>query len=496
MAVHLLRDYQTQNLTTTARRYIPSYLLSLYLRRVLGYSFIGSTNFQINSVGTLLISTGDTTPTVAPTFPPGNKAGINIGFQKEFYVTIPAAVRVVSGVDIGRLLVLKSATKPTFNSGVFLVVGFDTASNSYIIDYRTLGETPPIEAADSLQWWLYEKDISCPINGAPNTKTTAEYRGDGNSATPRIILQSPHATGWQVRICNESTSDLSTITTNANQNCPAISVSPGFGGNSTGDFPVFGQHFHAPMWYNSSSNTYLGGAPGMGDINGAGFQFRITIVGDDTGQGITMYCRRPTNALTPSSTITCFGLAENEPTPLPVNNFARLFVIGTGYTDGGARSNDGGFQVGRVNSDNPNSVAGYTQGMTATPFGVPTTCSPSLWTQVSTGANSQGSGTAPHFDSFATDNPFTNSTELLPVDLMQGAGATTASVPAVGTWLQSGINDLPVYPFAPRTMGTIPHIREGRANFGDFSPTTDVGRTYQHLRRGLYIPWNGPNLIP
>lgn len=487
MATHLLRDYLTQNVTTTSRSWIASYLLIIFLRRVLGYSYIGDTNYPINGIGSLLIATGDTTPTSAtPTFPTGNKAGINIGSQKEFYVTIPSSVRVVSSADIGRILVLKSTAFPTFNSGLFVIVGFETSTNSYVIDYRTLGEKPPVEAADTLPWYLYEKDINAPVNGAANTiKTSAEYRSDGNSVTPRIILQSPHALGWQVRICNESTSDFSGNSSTGN--CPQMTAAPGFGGNSAGDFPAGGSHFHAPMWFNTSAVNYFGGAPGFGDgTSSTGTQYRMTMVGDDGGQGLVFYGRRPGNGTNPSSYILAFGLPENEPTPLPVYNPARLFVLGTGFTGGdgfGNREvNDGALQASGLAPNPPASV-----GMSATPFGVPCVCAASFWTYI-TGTAQYG---GPHFDSSATDNPFTSTTELLPLDLIQA----TAS-----TWNPSGSfvngNNNPIYPFAPRAMGTIPFIREGRSDFGDFSPTTDTARSYQHLRRGLYIPWNGPNIIP
>jgi len=483
MAIHLLRDYQTQNITTSNRLYIPSYLLTIFMRRVLRYTYVGSTNYPINNIGTLLISTGDTTPTVAPTFTVGKKAGINLGAQKEFYVSIPVGVRTVSGADVGRLLSLRSTANPTFNSGVFLIQGFDTTSNSYIIDYRTLGDKPPAEPADSMEWYLYEKDLNCPTQGAPNTlKTSAEYRGDGNSTTPRIILQSPHALGWQVRICHESTGDhLTNVATSPN--CPQITVSPGFEGDSAGDFAIYGKHFHAPMWYNTSSSNYLGGAIGFGDGNGTGVQMRVTIIGDDSGQGIVMYARRPSNVL--HSHITCFGLPENEVAPLPVNDWARLFVLGTGYTGNdnfGVREiNDGALQSTPI-APNPTG----SQGMSASPFGVPTACSASFWTYIT--GNAQYAG--PHFDASATDTPFTSSTELLPIDLMQGTLAQW------NTGFLSNSTTAQVYPYAPKNLGTIPHIREGRSNFGDFSPTTDSARSYQHLRRGLYIPWNGPNLIP
>src|SRR5579864_8511686 len=150
MALHLLRDYQTQNLLTTSRQYVFAYLLAIFLRRTLGYTYVGDTAFPINPVGTLLIATGDTNPTGTPNFPVGTKAGINLGTGKEFYVSIPIATRTVSGTDVGRILALKSIVNPTFNSGLFVVVGFDTGTNSYIVDYRTLGDKPPVEAADSI----------------------------------------------------------------------------------------------------------------------------------------------------------------------------------------------------------------------------------------------------------------------------------------------------------------------------------------------------------
>lgn len=486
MTIHLLRDYFTQN-TTTNNAYIFPYVLSIFMRRVLKYTYVGDTNYNINSIGSLLIATGDSNPTGASSWAAGTKAGINIGSQKEYYVTIPSGVRTVSGADIGRLLVLRSTAYPRYNSGVYLIVGIEASSNSYVIDYRTLGEKPPIEALDSIEWYLYERDTSAPINGAANSKTAAEYRGDADSATPRLILQSPHVLGWQVRICNEVTSDISTSATGAGT-CPVTSVAPGFGGTGAGDYPMFGQHFHAPMWYNSSSNIYVGGATGMGTTTGTGIQYRITIAGDDTGQGIIMYCRRQNNATSPNSYILAFGLPENETTPLPVNNQARLFVVGSGFA-GPLKGNDGGLQYSLVDGAGPTNAAGYSQGMSATPFGTPCVCSPSMWSFIVGGIplspGNPGQGTGPQADPLATDSPFFSATELLPIDLMQGT---------LSNWSTSSV--VPVYPFSPKMIGTIPHIRQGRANFGDFSPTTDPARAYQHLRRGLYIPWNGPNLIP
>lgn len=485
MALHLLRDYQTQDLITGNRRWIFAYLLTIFLRRVLVYSYVGDTNFPINPVGTLLIATGDTTPTGAtPTFPAGTRAGINLGLGKEFYVSIPVSVRTVSGADVGRILALKSTANPTFNSGLFIIAGFDTVTNSYIVDYRTLGDKPPVEAADSINWYLYEKDVSCPTQGAVNNKPSGSYFGDGTSTTPRIILQSPHALGWQVRICNETSTDVSQNGGTGAGTCPTTSVSPGFGGNVSGDFPTFGQHFHAPMWNNSNLIAYLGGAPGMSDNAGAGIQYRVTAVGDDTGQSVVMYMRRQGDATSPSSSILVFGFPNNEPTPLPVNNTARLFCIGGGYSGGsGNGMNDGGLYAS-TQASAQGTIGGnaFAQGMTQTPFGVPAMVAASFWTYV-TGVGQQG---GPHFDGSAGDNPFISATELLPLDLVQAT---------VTGWNTSN-NATPVYPLAPRAMGTIPLVFQGRTNFGEFSPSTDPGRAFQHLRRGLYIPWNGPSFVP
>ena len=482
MTIHLCRDYVTQSIGTTNRTYVYGYILSIFLRRVLKYSFVGSTNYNINSIGSLLIATGDTNPTGTSNFPNGAKAGINLGSQREFYVSIPSSIRTVSASDIGRILSLRSVTNPRFNSGIFLVVGFELSSNSYIIDYRTLGQTPPVEVPDSIEWYLYEKDTSCPLQGSENTKSSTSYRGDGNSTTPRIILQSPHALGWQVRICNETPADIANTIVSGVGNCPTTTVSPGFGGDSAGDFPAQGQHFHAPMWYNTSDLVYTGCAPGLGDGGGnIGIQTRITIVGDDTGQGVTFYGRIPQNTRPqPASNILTFGLSENEPAPLPIYDQARLFVLGTGYIGPNyAGVNDGSLLVNSTAQFNSNTYYSSV-GMSASTVGTPTSCSASFWAYV-TGTN-QGFG--PTFDSSASDNPFTSSTELLPIDLIQGT---------VGSW---GAQTSNVLLYAPRNMGSIPHLKSGRANFGDFSLTTDSEKKYQHLRRGLYIPWQGPNLIP
>lgn len=757
MARHLLRDYVTQNTTTPSRRYIPSYLMAMYLRRVLLYTYVGDTNFNINSVGTLLISTADSTPTAdAPTFGVGDRAGINLSSGKEFNVSIPAGTRVVSQADVGRILVLRSTANPQYNSGCFLIDGYDTGTNSYHIDYRTgtsltgvtviaaasnnvalptgtinvattsgfatsgtilvtttsgiqtvtytgiTGSTftgctggvgvmntnnpvvanvtlpiatllvasttgfpntgtifvfsttgrqtinytgvtatsftgctggtgsitggspivagvattiaagsnglslpqatinvastntasttiaagsnnirlpqgtinvasttgfptsgiifvttsvgvqtvaytgttgttftgctggtglmttggsvragfapsgtvfvttgagvqqvsytgitatsftgctggtglmttggavfyspsiPPIEPADSMNWYLYERDANCPVNGTNNTNPSGQYRGNGNSTTPRLILQSPNSTGWQVRICNETTTD----TGNSSQ----ITFIPGFDGNASGDFLVGGRHLHTPLYYNSSSGIYSGGAPGCGDDSVTnGRTYRHTIIGDDGyGTGVVMIGRRPSNGTDPKSFYVSFGLPEIEVLPLPPNNEARLFCIGSGNgSASGNNLNDASWYPGNVAQSNQAQGVCMQETRSNTP--IPVSACISLLTYV-TGTGQQGS---PMFDGSAGDNPWLGATELFSVDVITGT---------FSGW--GGGTAFPI--LETRFIGTIPHIRAGRANFTEYTLTHDTARAFKHIRRGMYIYWGGPPLV-
>jgi hypothetical protein len=540
MVLYLSRDYLTQNTTTANRSNIPSYLISIFLRRILKYTYVGDTAYNINSVGTLLIATGDTTPTVAPTFSAGNKAGIvNNGASIE--VSIPSSIRTVQAGDVGRILVLKSSLYPTRNSGLFLITAINTTGgvNRYVIDYRGNGDLALAEAADTVEWYLYEKDLNCPGQGANNSGTG--YRGNGTSTTPRIILQSPHSVGWQVRICNETTTDAQ-----INITCSFITCAPGFGGNSAGDFAVGGDHLHTALFYDTANSDFMA-ACGCGDNASLGPQYRVTMFGDDTGQSFHIFARRPLNASTPPSFYLSFGLPDNEPVPLPIKNIRRLFVLGNGATN-----NTG---VSRLNDVNL-SVGSYTQGlMQGSAFYLqPISCAPSLLAYLTT--NSQQAG--PAFDSLAGDSPFLSATELMPVDLVAGT---------VQSW---GGGTTVALPYYPKTMGTLPLVMAGRTNFGDYTLTTDSaswtanaatnaspiqittsttntlvtgqtvaingatgntaangtwvvtvinntqftlngstgngtfsgtatvlrGASNQHMRRGIYIPWNGPAVVP
>lgn len=753
MVYYICRDYLSQNTTTASRRWQASYILSIFLRRILGYSYVGDTNYNINSVGQYLIATGDTTPTVAPTFPGGNKVGIaNNGSAIE--INIPLSVRPVIPSDVGRILVLKSTLYPTRNAGLFAIsalqqgntttiaagsnnvalptgtinvvsttgfpasgtifigpntttspvsttiasssnnislptgtinvasttgfpasgtilvvtstgtqvvtytslnstqflgctggtgtmstgnavqpssvitvastTGFTSTGslnilttsgtqsitytgttattftgctgltsllfsggtvlssnnvqtitytgttatsftgctggtgtlitgepvynqNKYVIDYRGNGDLAIAEANDTVMWWLYDKDINCPQNGAGNG--LAGYNGVGTSTTPRIILQSPHALAWQVRICNESTADSPINIFNAA--CSPITAAPGFGGNSAGDFAIGGDCLHSNIYYDKSgaiaNGDYVCGNGFGDDVATTGIQHRYTLFGDDTGQSVHMVARRLLNATGPRSIYVTFGLPDNEPTPLPIKNIRRLYVLASARGDvGNGQVNDVALNVGYTNAVSMQGAA-FQDGIIS--------AHPSQLAYVT--SNNQLAG--PTFDTNAADSTFTSATDLMPVDITAGT---------IYSW--AGGSPAQIFQFYPKTLGSIPIMMNGRANFGNYTLTSDNaswsvsaatnaspiqittsttntlvtgqnitingvggntaangtwtvtvinntqftlngstgngtytsggtvlrGAQWQHMRNGIYFPWNGPAVVP
>lgn len=461
MANHFCRDLLAIGTAAKASAYV----VALFLRRVLKFTYVGDTNFGINSVGTLLIATGDSTPTGAPTFGVGTKAGINYGGGLEYYVGIPVASHTVVAGDVNRLLVLKSTANPKHNSGIFRVTAIDAVNNRLLVDYRS-AEFPPAEADDSIEWYLYESDNFASIPASGTTSGGTGYRGAGTSTNGRIILQSPHSTGWQVRICNENSTDYST-----NGTTTVITVCPGFGGDSAGDFPVGGRHTHTARWYDTANGSLYGGtSPGFG--NSSSSTYRWTMAGDDTGQSFIVMSRLSSGS--GRSQMLIVGIPDNEPSPLPSDDVARLFVIGDGYgLNLGDYLNDISFHGGRWDT------SARAEGMS---FGEkqarPVSATFGAWNYLYGATIAAGVIT----ETTAGDSPYSSSTDLLSVALFSGMKTThTASNGAM--------------PYEPRFIGTVPWVREGRANFGNFTLTTDAGKAWQHFRNGVFMEWGGPAVV-
>jgi len=450
----------------------------------------------------------------------------------------------------GGAVTQQAFTSATGGTGTLVTGQSITNQNKYVIDYRGNGDAAIVEANDTVMWWLYERDSSAPQNGAGNG--TSGYNSVGSSVTPRIILQSPHALAWQVRVCNESTADSARNIFNG-AGAP-ISAAPGFGGNGVGDFPIGGDSLHNLNFFNLTGNVanqdYSGGNGFGDDAGNSGQVMRYTLIGDDTGQSVTMIMRRASNLTSPRSFLVTFGLPDNEPVPLPIKPIRRLYVLGNTRGDvGNGTGNDVSLQVGYTNGISP------IQGITF--HESPISCHPSMLAYVT--SNNQGAG--PMYDANGGDCPFTSSTELLPVDLTAGT---------VYSW--NGGTPVQALAFYPKVLGQLPIIKVGRGNFAEYTLTTDNstwsvqttsgngispiqitttaantlitgqsvaihsvggntnangtfiitvinstnftlngttgngaftsggtvlrGGQWQHLRRGIYIPWNGPAVVP
>lgn len=438
----------------------------------------------------------------------GYGAGINFGAGAFFEVSIPIAVRTVVSGDIGKMLVLKSTRFPTKNSGLFKISGINAGSNRYIIDYRAT-ENPPVEASNSIDWWLYEAEnvmanqlfvdsfwwhsggsnISAATNTTPVTVTASNgngshnlftgqtvfidnalgntaingnwtvtvltpttfilngsagngtytsggrfyktgYPGNGLSGNPRITFQSPHSTGYQVRLCLEPRS----------ARLPPISITTGFNSDGYGDFPVGEPQTHIAEYANINpfiNQEYTGSIPGTADVT---IQYRNTYIGDTDGYYV-FFWGRPTSGGRPPS-ITLIGVPENEPTPLAINE-ERVFSYGSSGSVTSGTSEQGGGVSPRIGINFGN--IGLTMKKGAPKFAALTG-----W------ANLDGATTTtPFFSANAGDSPFTGTTEVLPMEIWVG----TYADPSLST------GAVPPFFFDQSYMGTSPLLRLGRGNF-------------------------------
>lgn len=260
------------------------------------------------------------------------------------------------------------------------------------------------------------------------------YQGDGASYNSRIILQSPHATGWQVRLAVEPQI----------ANLPIFTVAMGLAGNTLGDFPPGSSQNHLPEFFDLNvvrNSNYNGLVVGGGRFDTAS---RTTIVADGYCQNVFVYTRS-TGAT--ANGMFNFGFPDNEPAGPPPTE-ERLYSYGPSNNIGGTQ--DFGAIVLRVGS-------GLNVG-----FGMRT--SVPRWVLLTGWSNLDGtSATNPMLSANAGDSVFTASTELLPIEIWAGTNADLA--------LATGAQ--PPFFYDQAFMGTAPRLRLGRTNFGAFTLTTE-----------------------
>lgn len=491
MTYHLCRDFQTNSNSSQAdpgyndlSGGAPFYILSVFLRYVLGYTQVGDTNWNLNAAPFLIAGSNS------------NTAQITVSGTTS-QITIPSAVWTPVAADIGRIIALKSPGNPTINSGVFLITAI--SGQTYTVSAR-IGSSGTLTPESGLSWYVLENDALVTGDGnggitythgwsyilgynnsvygantAPaNASTATTYAGNGSAVSPRIILQSPHSTGWQVRLAHEPSGHVYPTSLSTTY----FTVAPGFNGNSAGDFPLYQPCLHAGLYYNNNPTNlgYNGLQVGLytfGFADGS----RVTIGGDDTGQAVTIIARPVANSFQFQS-MCAFGIPDNEPTPMPPTSIQRLFCLG--------QAGNGNYGISFLFTGGAGGLAGVGFGLDESLC----TCCASCWAPVWQTTTNQG--TSPMFSGNAGDNPFINATELVPVDLVNGVlwGNAGAYGPGGGSTRVTNQQ--------PRTIGTIPWLRAGRTNFATWSATTDSLTTpaWYHLVDGVFLQWGGPPPIP
>ena len=449
MTLHICRDLVSLH---TDGPTISIYMQALFLYGVMGFTQIGNTNFNVT--GSYQIAAG-------------SSGSINLGTGLEY--AFVANGHTAAATDINSILAIRSDAFPRQNSGLFRVTGFNTASNSLVLDYRS-ADFPPIET--SLPWKLFTPETSASFITLSNN--VGGYRGKGSSTNSRLILQSP--VGWQVRLTYESDADIDSVSGSVGIES---TIAPGFSGSSIGDFATRGSHLHVAAWHDAGSKTLANGdaAPGyygtvgLGTGRGTG-NIRFYMWGETSPSGSFVAFSRPTVSFTFNS-IVAYGFCEDETQP-SLDPLYRIFVFGKNVDNTGS---DAAWSAGPV-SDTSSGHNMVSYGFQHKPvFGAPAPYSYS---------NFSGGASAAWMIVSAGDCPFIGATELVPVELW------------AGTWVQmkqSNVNFPDLSTLEPRRLGIFPLARLGRANFGNYTSTNDPGKTWIHLVNGFYLPWSG-SLIP
>lgn len=457
MTIHILRDYLSP--TSGSKATMPMahmYYSSIFMFHTLRFTQVGQTNFNLS--GSLMIASG-------------LSASINLGVTGSFSkVVIPLASYTVGINDIGRILALRSTLFPAHNSGIFRITTASVVDNSLTIEYRS-SEDPPVETS-TLGWGIFAGENV--ITASTFTPLSASgYKSRDTYFGPRLMLQSPHSSSWQVRFCYESATDRT-------NHVAQVSVAVGFGGNASADFPTRSfdvanpvEHNHGPMFFDVSNSNYQGTTVGIEPTAGsivtdAGLSIiRFYGWGDDVSGSCAFVTR---NSSSYADGWYSFGMAEDDEFPRPPRTSQRLFTMGRAAS---AAQN--------VYWDNSPASLGKYSGVA---FGLnmqPVNCVWAIYDYVSNASSGGGIKS----EAVAQDNVMLGATELQKVDLWAGTQET-------GTHPSSNWPATAVLQFDPRRMGSMPLARLGRANFTSWSLTTDASKSWFHSKFGVFLPWSGP----
>jgi len=382
-------------------------------QQIVKYTGISGTTFTGCTGGTGTMSTGGSV--LYTTFPASGT----------IFVTTSAGIQTVTYTEIaGTSFIGCSGGTGTMSTGA--AVTMTSAANGIWTITQIAGTT------SSPSQFSLNGSISTGIGITSGTAVLAGYPGSifsgAAAAHSRIILQSPHTSGWQVRLAAEPTLN----------NLPCISVTTGFAGNSSGDFLASNLITNIAEYLDvnpSVSSTYVNTVVGGGNTTIAS---RMSMVGDGYGQFVCVYTR----ASGANNGFLIFGIPDSEPTL--TSNIARLFCYGGAPT--------GDFGTIRLRTGATTNVGNSNAN------GVPELCALTSW------GNLDGtSATNPMLSGNAGDSPFTGTTEILPIEIWGGVTADIALSTSV---------TLP-FSYNTRFMGIAPALRNGRNNFGDFTISTD-----------------------
>ena len=438
------------------------YVASCFAIGVLGFTQVGQTNFNVS--GSLRLASGI--------------SGSILTVSGTTTVTIPSSSYSVTVNDANRILALKSSTNPRFNSGLFRIETVDSGLNTVNIAYRTTDSS--ISETNSLVWTIFENEqkmgvVTDAASRVPNG--SSGYQSTGASfAGPRIILQSPHSSSWQVRFCQESSTDYTNLGIRT-------SVAPGFSGSALGDFTTGSldvskpqaENLHGPAFFDTSSTFYIGSAVGFDASDSTAItntQTRYYIWGDDE-TGTCIFILR--NVTSYYDYWFSFGLPENDqPTSLISQ---KLFAFGRHRLIGLITNGDISWKTKGTSVIGNDANAGVAFGLHRQPE--PCNLCPLVYVGSVT--------TLPYANTNASDNNLLSATELHDVDIY--AGITDSPY---------RLSQFPVVSWAkydPRKLGTFPMGRIGRTNFTNWTLTNDSNKSWFHTKNGVYLPWEGPSIL-